>query len=149
MKYKISWLIILVVSSVILLGISFKTAFLISKYFTLDSKIKAEVEKIEIIESKKDKFEVTAFYYFKIGNKNFYNVRKFQDKFINKITAIDFKEKISKKDFFTWYNKKNPNISAVEKKFPIKNLVYSIMTFIIFVYFIILKYYVFGFQKIN
>ncbi|HEU64310.1 MAG: hypothetical protein KR126chlam4_00324 [Candidatus Anoxychlamydiales bacterium] len=149
MNYKIRWLIVLLVAAVVLLGISFKTAFQINKFFTLDSKIRANVEKVDIIEGKKDKFDVIAFYNFKIGDKNFYNVKKFTTKFINEITALDFKEKILKKDFFIWYNKKNPKISAAEKSFPIKNLVYSIITFIVFGYFVVLKYYVFSFQKIS
>ncbi|NGX48471.1 MAG: hypothetical protein K940chlam5_00056 [Candidatus Anoxychlamydiales bacterium] len=149
MNYKIRWLITLSVAALILLGISFKTAYQINKFFTLDSKIRARVEKVDVIEGKKEKFEVLAFYNFKIGDKNFYNVKKFDAKFINEITALDFKEKILKKDFFIWYNKKNPKISAIEKSFPIKNLVYSIITFVVFGYFVALKYYVFSFQKIG
>lgn len=149
MNYKIRWLITLSVAALILLGISFKTAYQINKFFTLDGKIRANVEKVDIIEGKKDKFEVMAFYNFKIGDKNFYNVKKFTGKFINEITALDFKEKILKKDFYIWYNKKKPKISAVEKSFPIKNLVYSIITLMIFGYFVALKYYVFSFQKIS
>ena len=149
MKYKISWLIVLFLSSLALLFLSFKTVYQINNYFTLNSSKRANLEKFEIKVDSKDKYEVLAFYNFEIGDKKFYSIRKFKQKFLNELTAQDFIQKHSNKDFFIYYNKKNPNIASVERAFPYKNLVYSIITLTIFIYFIILKYYVFSFQKIR
>ncbi len=149
MKRSISWFIVLIISASVFLTISLKTAYQMYNFFVLDTQIKANVEKIEVFEGKKDRFGVLVSYNFKIGNKNFYFIKKFQKKFLNEFVAKDFKERILKKDFFVWYNKKNPNISAIERNFPFKNLIYTVITFIIFGYFIVLKYYVFSFQKIH
>ena len=114
-----------------------------SIYKNLDKK------KFEIKNDKRDKYEVLASYAFQVANKTFDNKKTFENFFLNTLSAKSYVESLSKKDFMVWYNSKNPNISYIEKKFPVKNCVYASLAFVIFIYFLILKYYMFGFQKIE
>jgi hypothetical protein len=116
-------------------------------YFNLDSSAKANIEKIEILNSKKDSFKIFVEYSFVFNNRIFFKKHIFQEVFFNQFTANDFMNKISKHDIRIWFNLKNPQVSSIEKIFPWKNCVYSLITMIVFFYFLILKYYVLNFKK--
>ncbi|NGX28538.1 MAG: hypothetical protein K940chlam1_00719 [Candidatus Anoxychlamydiales bacterium] len=146
MKYKISWMVVLFLSGFIFCWFGFKTVNQINYYFVLDQASKAHIDKVKVKDLGKEKFEVLASYYYKVGEEFFFKTETFKNKFLNYDAAQTFGSKISK-DISIWYNFKNPKISTMEKIFPIKNLVYSILTLIVFIYFVIMKYYIFGFQK--
>jgi len=147
MKHKISWILVLIISGSIFVWFSFQLFLQTNKYIILNTPIKANIEKLEVNNDNKNKFLAVASYSFDVANKTFIHKGVFEKKFINPLSAKAFCENISKNDFIIWYNSKNPNFSSVEKNFPIKNCVYSIITLIVFIYFLILKYYILGFQK--
>lgn len=149
MKHKMSWLIALLLPVIIFFLYAYKTINEINIYLLLNDYIKANFERCEIKNDKRNKCDVVAFYHFKIDDKIFTNRYLFKKKFLNSITAKEYIENFSKNDLTIWFNTKNPNISSIEKKFPIKNCVYITIVFAVFIYFLILKYYVYSFQKID
>ena len=146
MKYKIAWLIVLFLSGFIFCWFGLKTFNQINYFLTLESSSKAHIDKIQIHETKKEKFEVLVSYNYKIGDNFFFKTEALKNVFMNNQAANGYISKMPK-DILIFYNFKNPSIAAMTKTFPIKNLVYSIITLIIFGYFVVMKYYVFSFQK--
>lgn len=147
MKRKILWIAVISLPIILFFLLSFKTIKEIHTYFLLNQKITATLEDCKIINYKSQKYKIYVSYTYNVNNKIFKNNSSYSKNFINYINANDFKEKISKNVFYIWYNKMNPNISSVEKTFPIKNCFYLIISFLVFIYFLILKYYLYAFQK--
>jgi hypothetical protein len=149
MRHKISWLIALIFPVIAFFLLSYSTICQINTYLLLKKNVLANVDKLEIRLDKKNRYEILAFYSFKIGNKVFFNKNCLRKKFLNILSAQDYIKKNSEKKVIVWFNPKNPNITSIERKFPIKNCIYSVLCFSIFIYFVILKYYAYSFQRIG
>ncbi len=147
MKYKISWFLVISLPVILFFLISYTTIKKINTYFSLNLQTNATIDNFDIINNKKNSYKALVCYSFKVKDKTFKNKIIYSKNFLNYMNANEFVEKLSHDNLPIWFNKKNPNISSFEKIFPIKNCVYVIITFIIFIYFLILKYYVYSFQK--
>lgn len=147
MKSKISWIVVIFLPIILFFFISFKTIKDIYIFFSINQKAVAHVESYQIREYKKNKYKALITYSFKVNDKIFVKKNFFRKIFLNQFNADEFVSKISKENFYIWFNKKNPNFSSLEKTFPIKNCVYLSITLLIFFYFIILKYYVYTIHR--
>jgi len=107
-------------------------------YLSLNSSTKGKIENIEI-KNIKNRYKVFVTYSFDVSNKTFVNTSSYRKFFLNPFVAQDYKNEILKKDFRIFYNQKNPFISSVEKNLPLKNFIYAAVSFVIFLYFLILK----------
>lgn len=149
MKRNVLWLIIVFLPFILFYLMSFKTVKEIYAYISLNQKTKSFIENFEIKNDERHRHKVYVSYTFQAKDKIFKN-KSFRGKsFLNHLNANDYAVKLSKNDFYIWYNKNNPNISSCEKTFPIKNCVYVFVSFLIVIYFFALKYYVYTFQKNN
>jgi hypothetical protein len=146
MRYKASWFLVIIFPIILFFLLSYKTIKEINSYFSLNTQTRATIESFDVI-NKKENFKPLIYYSFKVKDKIYKNKNITRKKFLNNMNVKEYVDKLSHANFTIWYNKKNPNISSFERDFPIKNCVYLSLTFLIFVYFLILKYYVYGFQK--
>ncbi|KPK33132.1 MAG: hypothetical protein AMS24_02140 [Chlamydiae bacterium SM23_39] len=116
-----------------------KTYLEFIKYKSLNKKSLAKITEWEITENK-GVFTLSAKYDYFVEGKNFSGKIFFENKkFFNYQAAFEELNKLAKKKWEVWYSSKNFEISNIEKHFPIKNGIYSIISVIIFIYFIFLK----------
>lgn len=146
MKYKVSWIAIIFLPILIFFLISFMTIKDIYTYFLLNQKTTGEFIGFDVIDSK-NKCRALIKYSFKINDKIFKSYSSTKDNFLNHYTLQDYIKELPQENLTIWFNKKNPNISSIEKNFPIKNCIYLVVTLLIFAYFLVLKFYVYRFEK--
>lgn len=147
MKKKFVWLFIYVFVVVIFLITLFSFVKRLNNYFSLNVCATGLFESFEIIETKEERARVLVSYSYKDSNKNLYK-KNFETKdFLNSLGAKDYAKRLFDKDLKVFYSKKNPQKSSLKKVFPYKELVYCIITFLVFVYFLVLKIYLLRLQK--
>ena len=147
MKRIILWITVILLPLILFMIMGAATIKEIYTYVALNEKTHATIEDFEIKSDKQHRYKIFICYTFQAKNQLFKNKSYYNKSFLNYFTADNFSNTISKNNFNIWYNKNNPNISSFEKIFPIKNCIYLVLSFIIFIYFLILKYYVYSFQK--
>ena len=137
---NIIWYFFISLSCFIALWFSSKTFIDIVRYQRLEKIAPIIVTRWEIEEKKEGIFFVGASYKYKVENEDFEGKATFSRKFFNYHAAFDYLNKLAqKKDLVAWYSKKNVRKATLEKHFPVKNLVYAVVSTAIFIYFIILK----------
>jgi hypothetical protein len=132
------FLAFIVLSGILSIFFINKTFWELKKYLSLNEKTKAEVTNLEIRETKKGKFLISATYSYNVKDKKLINKTIFKKPtFLNHFAAFAFLKKRAKEDFYAWYSSKNIKNSSLEKYFPIKNFIYAIISVAIFLYFIL------------
>ena len=134
------WLFVFLVPIAICLFFSITLSNQIYKYIRLNKKTYGQIIKMDIKNYKNKRFYVIVYYDFSANGKTYSN-KKTIATFLNGYSARSYIEKTKRKTVEVWYNKKKPKISSLKKELPIKNLVYFIISFGVFLYFIILRYY--------
>ena len=122
-----AWLI-----SIFFLG---KTFFEAKNFHKFDKKIEAKVIRWEIDKGKKGKFKISAIYEYDIEGKKINGKTIFNKNFNNYPSAFSELNHLAKKKWKVWYSSKDDNISSLEKNFPTKHCVYSIISIAVLLYF--------------
>jgi hypothetical protein len=134
MKYKISWTIVIIFSLIISLFCDYKFIKTLNNYYRLKDISIAKIQNSYIKKIKNNKYIVFFEYSLNVKDKVFFNKNSYDKTFLNAFTAKEFKDKILK---------------SIERNFPVKSLLYSAISTIVFLYFIFLKYYLLKFYKTN
>jgi hypothetical protein len=146
---KFLWVLLFIVVGSITLFLSIKTIRGINNYFNLNASSSCNFKKFQILENKKGICQIKTYYSFKVHN-NFYEKQEILGNyyFLNYLAAQDkINEIIKTKKIY--YKKNNPMISSASKEFPVKNLIYSLISLLLFIYFSFLKIYILSREKNN
>jgi hypothetical protein len=125
----------------------FSTVFFLSKtikdykkYHILDTKAPVEISRWQIDEKKKGYYIIGAAYSYKLNDQQIEGKTRFKNKkFLNYYAALDTLTKLAKQDWYVWYSSKNIHFSDLDKSFPLKYLIYTLLSGSIFVYFLFLR----------
>lgn len=109
-------------------------------YKKLDSSVPCEITRWMIDTDKKGKYIIGADYEYQIEEQRFEGKKTFSAKnFLNYHAAVGELTKFANEDWLLWYSSKNILFTDLEKRFAIKNLIYSIVSLGIFCYFVYLR----------
>jgi hypothetical protein len=140
---RIWWLFILVIG-LIAAWYVYKASDRLYLYYTLSKNTSAYNLQWSIKEINSDEFLPSASYVFKLENGE--EIRGKSDlvatPYRNPWSAEEGIKELNKQSWNVWYNPSKPQLSALQKVFPLKDSIYALMMLGLLAYFIGLGYYV-------
>ncbi len=139
-KQDYFWIGMVLFSGLVFAFFSFKSFLALVDYYALDKKSEASVSSWEIREIK-NYYYLAAHYHYKTEKGEKKGEELFLTKqFLNYPAALTTLKEWAKKEWPVWYVSKNPEKSTLCKQINLKNLIYSLLSLAVFLYFLILKY---------
>ncbi|MDR3624136.1 MAG: hypothetical protein P4L16_03230 [Chlamydiales bacterium] len=106
-------------------------------YFRLNSSTSSQIEGLSVGQVDDDRFAVAVNYSYVVEGKHYTGESFILDHlFRNAFAAEPHKKELERQVFTVFYNKSDPAISSVDKRFPTKRAVYTVILILVFVYFI-------------
>ena len=135
------WLALLAITSLISVGFLVKTTSQLNEYFSLNGVSKAISTDWEILEKSPSSFALLVSYQFIPTEKGMIQgkVELAKPHFLNHPSAERAVKDFSKKSWDVFYNSQDPSISSLQKIFPFKDCIQTLLTFGVFVYFLFFK----------
>ena len=134
-------LFILVIGISTLIGVNF--FYQLNKFYKLSQAAPAYIEKWVIEEGKGGKYVIGANYNFTTQGLSYKGHYKFSRlSYQNIYLAKDHLEKLKKKEWDVYFERKNPNISTLQHLFPFKQGVHLVLSLGILFYFFCLNLYI-------
>lgn len=136
------WIVFLSALSIGIMIYTAQTAYYLWHYIRLDKQARAEHIQWSILSSNEETYIPYATYQFTVEGKKFQGETSWKEAYLNEWTA---KEAIGRlKD--SWppvsYNSSDPGISSLQNLFPLKESFYTLLLWILALYFLGLGYYV-------
>ena len=139
-NFNTLWITLLAVSGATALWLSSLAVFHCWQYFRLNAH--AEVESIAwtIRELSPSSYAFEAQYGYTISGRNYFGRSVLKTPtFPNRFAAESYENTLLKKRATVWFEEKDPSCSSLEKVFPKKSLIHSLLTLAVFVYFYFAK----------
>lgn len=114
-------------------------------YWRLEKKTMAHICRWKVIEKSSSQFAIRASYVFEHQGKEYRGRTTFSKPY--HLNGESAKKQIKKYALYSWpvwYSPRNPHQSSIERKFPLKKCLYSLMVVGVFLYFVSRA----GFQKV-
>jgi len=119
-----------------------KSSLELWRYSHLTQLSKAEVTAWSVEKNGSSKFALKASYIFEVEGKKLSGETTFKNPFfLNPESAKAEGKKWACQSWSTWYSPTRPSFSSLERIFPYKSLLQAIISFVVFIYFFILKKY--------
>jgi hypothetical protein len=137
--YKV-WVLMLVVSGGIALWFASGAIRGLWKFTYLDAKTSATVSKIEILDLSSSRFAIEADYTYQVQGVTYSGKTLFDTpRFLNHYAAENYVKAVETRPWETWYHKKTPSFSSLERDFPEKQCLQALITVGVFAYFYIAR----------
>lgn len=118
----------------------FQMSYFLYDYYRLTEHRPGEILEWKIMESKKDNYIIEAKFSYTVNETKFLGKTLFKEPvFLNKDSAISYLQKDSNKRWTVWYPSSSPNDGTLIKKFPVKEVIYSIILILVFLHFLYIK----------
>lgn len=112
-------------------------------YTLLDRQVEAKFDRALVVESDGD-LKVRAHFHYVIDGKRFQGVHLFEShEFKDHLEGVRFAEGLQNSTMSVWTSQQKPHLSTFEKKFPLREGVYSLIAACIGIYFLVIR----GFWK--
>lgn len=136
------WLIFLGLIVLVSMGYTARTAFHLWQYLRLDRQVPAENIQWSVVPLSDEEFVPLARYRFKARGKNYEGQTLWQESYLNASTAQEAIDRLSSIPPLIWYDASAPETSSFQKIFPVKESIYTILLWMLGIYFLGLGYYV-------
>lgn len=136
------WILFICLFSVIIIGFTLFTGIALWEYYRLDSGAKVQNIQWSISSSNEDSFTPIAQYTFSVNGNKFTGKSAWNETYLNQWTAEEAIGKFKKISFRIWYDSSKPEYSSITKIYPTKKMLYSLMLWILGIYFLGLGYFV-------
>lgn len=124
---------LVVISSGITIWFASIAAVGLWKYSRLDSMAIAKVLEWRVNQKSSSQFAIEAKYLFTVDATSYENKIIFtKPYFLNKPSAEYAINELKDKPWTAWYNKKNPNVSSLQKNFPFQACIQALPTSLLF-----------------
>jgi len=134
------WMALVVISSGITIWFASIAAVGLWKYSRLDSMAIAKVLEWRVNQKSSSQFAIEAKYLFTVDATSYENKIIFtKPYFLNKPSAEYAINELKDKPWTAWYNKKNPNVSSLQKNFPFQACIQAFLTLCVSLYFVFLR----------
>lgn len=124
------------------LGYSTYTMIKVWHYVRFNQETVADKIQWTIIEVNEESFVPFAHYSFRVEGQPYDGQTRWADSYLNQWTAQEAIARLEKHPPSVWFNSSDPTISSLQKIFPIKESLYSLILWILGIYFLGLGYYV-------
>ena len=135
------WIVLLALTSLVTVGFLAKTTLRLKDYFSLNATSKALSMDWKVVEKSAAAFALEVVYQFdslkKEGVQGSIELEK--PYFLNLPSAQHAIEELSQKSWDIFYNNKNPSVNALQRNFPFKDCIQSLLTLGVFIYFLFFK----------
>jgi hypothetical protein len=130
------WVVLVLISGGIALWFSGAAIMGIVKFSLLNAQTSAEIIRWQVCEVNSSRFAVEAHYLFTVGEKSYIGKTKFESpQFLNRYAAENYIATLGSKQWKTWYRQSSPACSSLERQFPQKKCLQSVLTLGVFIYF--------------
>jgi hypothetical protein len=137
MKVKFFWIFLLVFSGAVGVGFFGKGLFELWRYYQIGSEARAQVNAWEVVEISPSKYVLKAKYSFcALGEERYGETQFSQGYLLNRFAAEREIDNFKKRTWKVWFSSNNPTLSSLERKSPIKNLVYGLLGCAVFINFL-------------
>jgi hypothetical protein len=133
------------VIALILLGVLGYTTYTLMKvwqYMRLDQQTKAQNIEWTITSLSEEAYIPVAHYSFNANGQSYQGQTRWQESYLNPWTAQEAITRLEQSPPLVWFDSSSPEISALQKFFPLKESIYSSLLWLLAIYFIALGYYV-------
>lgn len=136
------WIFLL--SLIILGGLGYTTYTLVKvwQYLRLDQHVDAQNIQWSVLSLNEEAFVPLANYSFVVRNQSYQGQTRWQEVYLNSWTAQEAIMRLKKSPPPVWFDSSSPEISSLQKLFPLKESLYSLLLWILSLYFLGLGYYV-------
>lgn len=130
------WIVLLIISGSIAVWFSGIALANMCKFFILSSQTTADIVRWHVQEISSSKFAIEADYQFRIDHITYRGKTRFEKpQFLNRFSAENYVATVHQKSRKVWYQKGNPMNSTLEREFPQKDCLQSLLTVGVFSYF--------------
>ena len=141
MGRKKIWLVFVLLIAVVALWFIVKGVLEIGAYYSLSAQAPATIEKWSIKEKHSDSFAVEAEFTFNYKEKSYQGVTNVGGLYPNPWAAGHAQERFSAQKWSAWFNPHKPEKAVLEKKFPLKKTLSTVVLIGLATYFSILGIY--------
>ncbi len=113
-------------------------AFKYYEYWRISSSVEPSSLNWVVIKKNEESFYPATLYGYKNNNLDYTGKTLWSSRYLNEWTASEAIERLKKVRLNVWFDATEPEISTLERIFPLKSIVYSIILFFLFVYFAVL-----------
>jgi hypothetical protein len=139
-RFKFNGSLLIWLSGLMMGGFLVSASMDIWRYLRLEERVPASVEKWKIIEKSSSQFALRASYTFEYQGKVHQGKTTFSKPYhLNRPSAVKQIHSLNQKPWTVWVHPGYPDHSSLEKNFPLKKSLYSLMTLAIYFYFIYLR----------
>lgn len=142
MRQNLFWTVLI---SLMLLSIGGYTAHTLIKvwqYVYLNQHTHAVDIQWSIFPKNEESFIPVANYFFQVDEKNYHSQTLWQEHYLNRWAAEEAIMRLKKTAPLVWFNSHYPDKSSLQKIFPLKESLYSLLLWGLGIYFFALVYYV-------
>jgi hypothetical protein len=136
------WLLFI---SLIILGVLGYTTYTLTQvwqYMRLDQQTEAQQIQWSVLPISDESFIPFAIYSFRIHGKSYQGETRWQESYLNQWAAQEAIVRLEKNPPPVWFDSSAPQVSSLQKLFPLKESLYSLLLWILGIYFLGLGYYV-------
>lgn len=141
MKRNPFWMIFLTLFMITVLGYTTYTMIKIWHYMRLNAQTEVQNIQWTIISKSDESFIPFARYSFNVDGKNYHGQTRWQQSYLNQWAAEEAIVRLKKNSPLVWLQSSSPENSSLQKLFPLKESLYSLLLWILAIYFCGLGYY--------
>ena len=125
-SFKFKWLLLFLALFACFFTYSAATSF--AAYSRLKAQTPAQITAWRVVPKGSSAFAIEATYTFEIEGKTFQGKTFFAKPYHLNLSSAERQIKLfSERNWSVWYSPKNPKVSALERVFPMKKIVYAIV----------------------
>ena len=148
MHKNVLWRAFLLVVFAITLFYSGKALYHYYYYVNLSAQARPTAMEWNILKETDNRYIIETSYQFSVSDKNFTGKTVWKDKnYLNEYSAKEAIEDANENTWVVYYNPQDLQISSLERKLPIKDAVYALFLWGLFLYFLWLGFYVGSFKS--
>lgn len=106
----------------------------------LNTQIYAESVEWSVIAKNEEAYTPFAQYSYLVKGKHYTGKTEWQKTYLNQWTAEEAIQRLKQKPLTVWFDSDAPSISSLQKSFPLKESLYTLILWILGIYFLILGY---------
>jgi hypothetical protein len=136
------WMLFLSLVLIGILGYTGCTLVKVWRYVRLDRQTAVHEIQWSVLALSDEAFVPLASYSFLVQGKNYQGETRWNETYLNQWTAQEAITRLQQSPPQVWYDSSDPEISSLQKHFPIKQSLYAALLWLLGLYFIGLGYYV-------
>lgn len=141
MKRSPFWIVFLSLFMITVFGYTTHTLIKTWQYMRLNEQIVAQNIQWTVISQNDESFIPLAHYSFSVQGKKYEGQTRWQESYLNQWAAEEAIVRLKKNPPLVWISSSSPENSSLQKEFPVKESLYSILLWMLAIYFFGLGYY--------